>query len=326
MSFKTRRLFAAALVISLLIQMQIAGYGYAFRRTKIAFTSMRDGNTEIYVMDGDGKNQRRLTVNPTNDQYPTWSPDGKKIAFVSSRNVGHIQIWVIDADGKNLIRLSDGVWDQNPDWSPDGKRIAYDVLLNPWDADKWNRTIYVTDSNGRNSRQLIKEPRYDTHPSWSPDSKKIAFSSHREDGTAEIYVMEADGRNQKRITFDFTYKFLPTWSPNGKRIAFVHDFQIYVMDKNGENQRRITEKGLNKYPTWSPDGHTVAFESWEKHGAEHGIYTIDVRSGALTQLSEVHKRGDYQPDWLNTAGLAVSTEGSRMTMWGRLKKVGSILR
>ena len=326
MSFKVGRLFAAALVLSLFIQMHIAVNGYASRRTKIAFTSLRDGNTEIYVMDGDGKNQRRLTVNPTNDEYPTWSPDGKKIAFVSNRNVGHIQIWVIDADGVNPIRLTDGVWDQNPDWSPDGKRIAYDVLLNPLDADKWNRTIYVIDSDGRNSRQLIKEPAYDTHPSWSADSKKIMFSSHREDGTAEIYVVEADGRNQKRITFDFTNKFLPTWSPNGKRIAFVHDLQIYVMDRNGENQRIITEKGLNRYPTWSPDGHTVAFESWEKDGAEHGIYTIDVRSGALTQLSEVHKRGDYQPDWLNTAGLAVSTEGSRITMWGRLKKLASSLR
>ena len=309
MSFRTGRTFSAALVMSLLIQMQIAENGYAGPRTKIAFTSTRGGNPDIYVMDGE------------DDSDPTWSPDGRKIAFVSNRNGGYIQIWVIDADGKNPVRLTDGVWDRHPAWSPDGKRIAYDVLHNPWDAEKWNRTIYVMDSDGRNSRQLIKEPAYDTHPSWSPNGKKITFSSSLEDGGVEIYVIEANGRNWKRLTYNFGDNRYPTWSPDGKRIAFVHDSQIYVMDSNGENQRKITEKRWNRYPTWSPDSTTVAFESWEKHGAEHGIFSINVRSGALRQLSEVHKVGDFQPDWFNSAGLSVSPEGSRITIWGQLKDI-----
>ena len=72
-----------------------------------------------------GKNQKRLTVNPARDESPAWSPDGKKIAFVSNRNnvnKDRVQIWVIDADGKNPIRLTDGLVDANPDWSPDGKK------------------------------------------------------------------------------------------------------------------------------------------------------------------------------------------------------------
>ncbi len=326
MPFKRGILLLMGLCILIASAEPLLRNGGAANNGQIAFVSTRGGNSEIYVMDSDGKRQRRVTTHAAADSHPTWSPDGKKIAFVSNRNGGYIQIWAVDADGRNPIRLTDGVWDQNPDWSPDGKRIAYDVLLNPWDNGKWIRTIRVMDSDGRNSRQLIKEPAYDTHPSWSPDSQKIIFLSSREDETTEIFVVEADGRNLKRITFDFMEKSMLTWSPNGKRIAFVRDLHIYVMDSNGENQRRITEKGLNRYPTWSPDSHTVAFESWEKDGAEHGIYTVDVRSGALTQLSEVHKRGDYQPDWLNPVGLPVSPAGSRITIWGGLKKVASNLR
>ncbi|MDE0300618.1 MAG: DPP IV N-terminal domain-containing protein [Candidatus Poribacteria bacterium] len=326
MSFRIGRTFSAALVMSLLIQIQIAENGYAGPRTKIAFTSTRGGDPDIYVMDADGRNPRKVTTHDEEDGNPTWSPDGRQIAFESNRNGGNIQIWVIDADGKNPVRLTDGVWDRHPSWSPDGKKIAYDVLLNPWDADKWNRTIYVMDSDGGNSRKLIKEPAYDTHPSWSPNSKKIAFSSSMEDGGVEIYVMQANGRNQKRLTYNFGDNRYPTWSPDGKRIAFVHDSQIYVMDSNGENQRKITEKRWNRYPTWSPDSGTIAFESWEKHGAEHGIFSINVRSGALRQISEVHKVGDFQPDWFNSAGLSVLTGGNRVTMWGRLKDVASSLR
>ena len=122
MSFKARPFFAASFVISLLIQIQLAEIGYASRRTKIAFASSRVGeNEEIYVMDGDGGNKRRVTVNPARDSLPAWSPDGAKIAFVSNRNnvnKDHKQIWVIDADGKNRIRLTDGLVDTYPDWSP----------------------------------------------------------------------------------------------------------------------------------------------------------------------------------------------------------------
>ncbi|MBI4833902.1 MAG: PD40 domain-containing protein [Planctomycetes bacterium] len=91
---------------------------YSLCHPKIAFDSNRDGNSDIYTMDADGKNQTRLTDSPKNDISPRWSPDGKKIAFVSERD-GNSEIYVMDADGKNQTRLTNNPKsDSSPDWSP----------------------------------------------------------------------------------------------------------------------------------------------------------------------------------------------------------------
>ena len=121
MSFKAGRFFAAALVVSLVIQMQIAVNGYAARALPgIAFTSTRDGNSEIYVMDSDGGNQVRLTYDPASDYQPAWSPDSTRIAF----NRNH-HIYVMDSDGRNLIELTGASGGSQPAWSPDGAKIAF---------------------------------------------------------------------------------------------------------------------------------------------------------------------------------------------------------
>ena len=117
MSFKARRLAAAALVMSLLIQMQIAGIGYTAPQAKIAFTCVHEENFDICVMDGDGGNEVNLTDDPWFNAEPSWSPNGNRIAF----NRGH-HIYVMDSDGGNLMELSSG---REPAWSPDGTKIAF---------------------------------------------------------------------------------------------------------------------------------------------------------------------------------------------------------
>ena len=140
-------------------------------QAQIAFSSDRDGNWEIYVMDADGKNQRRLTNNRHDDWFPSWSPDGERIAFVSDRD-GNKDIYVMDADGKNERRLTRNPSpDTNPSWSPDGKRI---VFVSHRDG---NKEIYVMNADGaRQVRRRTKDGRDDTDPAWFDPAFAFAVS------------------------------------------------------------------------------------------------------------------------------------------------------
>ena len=304
---------------------------------QIAFVSGRSGNPEIYVMDADGGNLRRLTDNSDRDFSPAWSPDGKRIAFISERD-GHprrvpgwfaSEIYVMDADGGNQQNLTNNPSDdRSPSWSPDGKRIAFHSNR----EGRFNYEIYVMDADGGNLQRLTENPNLDEDPAWSPDGERIVFSSAREghvvhnlDITDEIYVMDADGGNQRRLTDNRNSDWSPSWSPDGKRIAFMSDrkgdhikFDIYVMDADGGNQHKLTNhRTWDGSPSWSPDSQRIVFNSNRDGKSE--IYVMDADGGNLQNLTN-HPHSDYGPAWLNTP-FSVSPAGKRFTTWGWLKRV-----
>ncbi len=208
---------------------------------RIVFWTNAESSGEIYVVDADGSNRRRLTKdNPgyaPSDQYPTWSPDGRLIAFESRRS-GEWHIYVMAPDGTAAKRLTpDDRGGYNAQWSPDGKRIAYTA------EDYWT-AIGIVDLAGRTRALKTLTIGEDWAPSWSPDGSKIAFTSTAQHKKPEIYVVDTEGGTPARLTRNRVGDFDPLWSPDGEHIVFSSGRagfdEVYVMRADGTDQRRVT--------------------------------------------------------------------------------------
>lgn len=189
--------------------------------TKIAFNSTRDDPTcsptgllcknEIYVMNADGSDVRRITLNAADDYYPTWASDGRRLAFVSERD-GRPQIYTMNVDGSNVVRITNSAGsDTWPAWGPDGARIAY---TSDRDTDDKHPEIYMMLANGAGSVRLTVHHLPNYMPSWAPDGRRLAFVTQR-DGNNEIYMMTVDGppRPPVRLTNNVGDDLNPAWSP-----------------------------------------------------------------------------------------------------------------
>jgi TolB protein len=185
-----------------------------------------DGKLQIDVINLDGTGHKNLIPHKAFEESPRWSPDGKRLAWVSSRDKNQ-EIYAIDVDGKESKRLTtDPAMDNNPCWSPDGKQIAF------CSGRKGNLDIWVMNADGTDLRPLTTDAKMDYWPAWSPDGKKIAFTSNRA-GNYDIWVMNPDGTGQKNLTKHPAQDNYATWSPDGKQLAFLSnrggDYNIYVM-------------------------------------------------------------------------------------------------
>jgi Tol biopolymer transport system component len=267
--------------------------------TRIAFVSDRDGDPDVYVMDANGSNPVQLTrdqslvlislyalTNRLVDLWPSWSPDGDRVAFASSRHSWHstildFNIYTISADGSDLRKVTeDGEWGSWPSWSPDGIRIAF---MSPDNGPQ----LFLVDADGSNLVGLTSGSQGGGLPAWSPDGSRIAFTSER-DGDQEIYTMDAQGVSAIQLTYDPATDQLPAWSPDGSMIAFVSDRggnpDIYLMDANGANVIQLTDDPeLDSAPAWSPDGSRIVFHSYRDGDAD--IYVMDADGSNIAQLT-----------------------------------------
>jgi|GEM_PF-4419781 len=223
---------------------------------------------ELYRIDEDGTQLCRLTDNDGNDDYPTWSPDGTQIAYVS--NDTEYGLYLMDANGENIELLhTGGSAYSHPAWSPDGRYLVFQATFDEvFD-------IYRLELATGEISNLTNQERLDNMPAYSPDGQFIVFTSDRtfnpfihtnpasQFSSYEIYMMDSDGRNPRRLTVNNRGDTHPTFSLDGTQIAFGN-WEIFIMNRDGSGVRRLTN---GREPLWLPDGR-IAYIGNE------GIYTI----------------------------------------------------
>ncbi len=188
--------------------------------TQIVFLSDRDDqlNKELFLMDYDGANQRRISGHRSISISPAWSPSGDGIAYASYFGGSSASLYWVDlATGKKSDILVDDRMTMSPTMSPDGRRLAFARSLDGnWD-------IYVAARERGTPQRLTSASGIDTNPAWGPTGREIAFTSDRA-GTPQIYVMEAEGTDQRRVTnrAGSDYNDGAAWHPRGDKLAFSH--------------------------------------------------------------------------------------------------------
>ncbi len=270
---------------------------------------------EIYLLNADGTNARRLTENTYYDGFPALSPDGTRIVFDSNRLRAAAEpfntsdLFVMNTDGTGQTPLTRG---SSATWSPDGKSIAFHASASgkgqPIKPDPGAATndndIFVLNvddflKHGARPKNITNNPAaIDDDPDWSPDGHKIVFTSHAvtdnpvNSATAEIYVIDANGTGTPtRLTNNTEEERAPAWSPDGKRIVFScrrggPDFEICVMNADGTGQVQLTDNDVpDLTSSWSPDGRKIVFHRRAGGRGQFQLFLLNADGTGEVQLT-----------------------------------------
>jgi Tol biopolymer transport system component len=262
------------------------GRWIAYTRNKRAYQS-----GDIVVMRSDGQGAKAITRGPSDDWYPSWSPDSGKLVYVHN-----YALYVIGRGGGHGARLQPEVGGGEPYWARDGT-VYFD------NSDDDNPEIAVAHSDGADFRLLTDAPDdSDVEAFWAPDGTRLLYQSDRT-GDEEIWLMQADGTGKNNLTqAPRADDQLPAWSPDGTRIAFTsdrgtahNDEEIVVMNSDGSNQTSISGSPADDYePAWSPDGRRIAFARTAGETSDLWVMDADGRNQLRLTTSAAW---DEEPSW-----------------------------
>ncbi len=258
------------------------GPAYLRDISKVAFQSWRSHNSEIYIANGDGSGETRLTDHAAADILPRLNRGASRIVFSTNRD-GNYEIYSMNIVGGDLQRLTNNNADDlYPFWSPDGSRIAFASTRDG------NNEIYAMNADGSGVTRLTNNAATDSEPAWSPDGAKIAFVSYRSapaNTGGRVWVMNADGSNPQQIGA-INFSFDPIWSPDGTKIAFDGDINndgwldiLWLSPTGGPatvivmgNPDDMFNPPIDRYMGgWSPDGQYISLTA--------GLYGWDYSTG-----------------------------------------------
>ena len=270
----------------------------------IVFESDRGGQSDLWTMESDGSNQKRLTNDRADDVFPAWSPNGKQIAWTRGGRGPEGEIWIMNADGSGQKQVtSNSFSDFNASWSPDGSEIVFRSLRGV------NRDIYVIGVDGTGERRLTEDPGSDYAPDWSPDGSRIAFSSNRT-GHNAVFTMDPYGNDVRQITADSQEAGIAGWSPDGTRLVYSDalcatctESDLFVVNADGTGVTQITDSAENELgKSWSRDGSRIVLDFAPltpsgKHLAKGDVAVTDVRTGVTVNLTNTTGINEGSPDW-----------------------------
>jgi Tol biopolymer transport system component len=266
---------------------------------QIAFSSYQGNSIMISIMNNDGGGLRTIQLEG-NANNPTWSPDGKRIAFELKRdNIS--DIYIANIDGSGLMNLTaDAANDGDPAWAPDGTSIAFVKF----DNQTRKNEIYTIGVDGQNQQKRTRtSSQSDEFPAWSPDGQQIAFAS-KQNNHYDLYVLSLVGKPLIRLTdTPNTDETAPAWSPNRQTIAFAAKTegvgQIWTINVNGEARTQLTDtNAIDESPTWSPDGKRIAFDSNRERG--YKIWVMNADGTGLRRLTDDPTSNEGDVAWWPT--------------------------
>ena len=325
------------LVLSISILFVLAGsvfplFAKAPTTPKILFTSTRDGNRDVFIMNPDGTEQVNLTQHRADDQKAVWSPTGENILFVSDRG-GVRDLYTMNPDGSNVRRVfkfKTEEWRTDPTWSPDGKQFAYESV----DWGRLKTTLHIA-TLGEQDTELFVSGSY---PAWSPDGTEIAGSVRERLTLINIRTGAQSQLLPKNVE---SFQRDPSWSAAGDKLAFswnkhrvpppdaeirLHEewkdkITIYIINRDGTGLQQLIEEAgpYAQYPALSPDGNEVLYT--REINGDFQIFKLDLNSGVRTQLTHINS-WNTGGDWFDPAyALPVAPQPQLLTtVWGAVKK------
>lgn len=250
---------------------------------RIAYMGLND--LGIFTIDADGGHRKHVTHGF--DVGPSWSPDGKRIAFVDAVQG---DVWTMKAGGGDKRRLTQNGSSFEPSWSPNGKRLVF-VKGGGGDPE-----IFTMRADGSGRSRVTDNDAADFDPDWSPTGKRIVFARARHGDNPDLFKVDPDGTNTQRITNTAArYEVTPAWSPSGRKIAFAsgrggEDEEIYSIRSDGSNRKRLTENDyVDSDPAWSPTGGKLAIF------AKDSIWRMKSRGGKRHLIAHDAAWPDWQP-------------------------------